>query len=99
MNADGGRCWIHPSAIPVTDPDGTARIVGVARNTQELHETQEALADARRLETVGTIAGGIAHEFNNHPTPVRGYIEMALDQIGSGHPAADGLKTALDRVE
>lgn len=99
QKADGGWCWIHLIAIPVTDPDGTARIVGVARNTQELHETQEALAEARRLETVGTLAGGIAHEFNNHLTPVRGYIEMALDQIGSGHPAADGLKTALDRVE
>ena len=99
QKADGDWCWIHLIAIPVTSPDGTARMVGVARNTQELHETQEALAEARRLETVGTLAGGIAHEFNNHLTPVRGYIEMALDQIGGGHPAADGLKTALDRVE
>ena len=99
QTSDGDWCWVHLIAIPVTGPDGSTRVVGVARNTQELHETQEALAEARRLETVGTLAGGIAHEFNNHLTPVRGYIELALDQIGSGHPAADGLKTALERVE
>ncbi|OQW96055.1 MAG: hypothetical protein BWK77_06490 [Verrucomicrobia bacterium A1] len=100
LKKDGQWCWVHIIAVPEQDRGGRVeRVVGVVRNTQELHETQDALAEARRLETVGTMAGGIAHEFNNHLTPVRGYIELALDQLGRGHPAAEGLNTALNRVE
>ena len=100
LKKDSQWCWVHILAVPQTSPAGKiGRIVGVVRNTQELHETQDALAEARRLETVGTMAGGIAHEFNNHLTPVRGYIEMALDQVGPDHPAAESLRTALGRVE
>lgn len=100
LKKDGQWCWVHILAVPQTDGSRkVTRIVGVVRNTQELHETQEALAEARRLETVGTMAGGIAHEFNNHLTPVRGYIEMAIDQLGPDHPAAQDLRTALGRVE
>jgi len=45
------------------------------------------------------MAAGIAHEFNNNLTPVRGYLELGLDEIGPNHPASEGLKTALSRVE
>ncbi len=93
---NGDWCWVHMLAIPT---DNRKRVVGVVRNTQEFHETQEELAEARRLEAVGTMAGGIAHEFNNHLTPVRGFIELALDHLDSDNPAADGLRTALDRVD
>jgi len=48
-------------------------------------------------QSIGTIAGGIAHEFNNHLTPVRGYLELALDDLSPEHPCYDGLLTALDR--
>ena len=94
--ANGDWCWVHLLAIPT---ENGRRVVGVARNTQEFHETQEELEEARRLEAVGTMAGGIAHEFNNHLTPVRGFIELALDHLDSDNPATDGLRTALDRVD
>lgn len=93
---NGDWCWVHLLAIPT---DNRKRVVGVVRNTQEFHEAQEELAEARRLEAVGTMAGGIAHEFNNHLTPVRGFIELALDHLDSDNPATDGLRTALDRVD
>jgi two-component system, cell cycle sensor histidine kinase and response regulator CckA len=100
LKKDGQWCWVHIIGVPEVNRRGqVTRVLGVVRNTQELHETQEALAEARRLETVGTMAGGIAHEFNNHLTPVRGYIEMTLDQLDRGHPAIEGLQTALNRVE
>jgi two-component system cell cycle sensor histidine kinase/response regulator CckA len=92
-------CWCHLTVVPAADRRGRyTRAVGFLRNTNDLHQTQESLAEARRLKSVGTIAGGIAHEFNNHLTPVRGYLELALDELGLDHPCAEGLQTALERV-
>lgn len=96
---NGKDCWVHLFALPTGHADaGQACAVGVVRRTQDLHDIQAELAEARRLQSVGTMAGGIAHEFNNHLTPIRGFIELALDSLGN-HPVAEGLQTALNRVE
>lgn len=99
--AQPGRTWswFTMNVAPVRDRSGKfPTAIGVVRSTNDLHKNQELLAEDRRLDTVGTIAGGIAHEFNNHLTPVRGYLELALDDLPADHPVVDGLKTALDRV-
>lgn len=43
------------------------------------------LERARRLETVGTLASGIAHNFNNIVGAILGYTEMASEQTAQGH--------------
>ncbi|MBN1268569.1 MAG: response regulator, partial [Kiritimatiellae bacterium] len=97
---NGQRLWVHFFAVPVSGLSGGGfSAVGVLRNTQDLHDVQDELYEARRLQTVGTMASGIAHEFNNHLTPVRGFIELALDHLGPQHPVSEGLQTALNRVE
>ncbi len=92
--------WVHLTAVPL-EPDNPDNpiVVGVLRDTQALHEEREKLAEARRMQTVGTMARGIAHEFNNHLTPIRGFIELALEELGPDHPAFDGLEIAMQRVE
>lgn len=96
---DESWAWFHLSAIPVHNQKHQyARAIGVLRSTNALHDLQQRLAEARRMETVGVIAGGIAHEFNNHLTPVRGYIELTMADLGPAHPSFEGLQTALDRV-
>lgn len=91
--------WFSLSAIPVKGYRGRyTKAIGVLRSTEALNEIQNRIAEDRRVETVGTIAGGIAHEFNNHLTPVRGFIELALDDLPPDHPSYEGLETALDRV-
>ena len=95
----GSWSWFHLNVAPLKDRTGRCkRAIGVIRYTNDLHQHQEALAEARRLESVGTIAGGIAHEFNNHLTPVRGYLELALDDLPPDNPSVPGLRTALERV-
>jgi signal transduction histidine kinase/CheY-like chemotaxis protein len=96
---DNQGCWVHMVAVPVEQEEHTGRAVGLVRKTQHIHAVQEDLAEARRLQTVGTMASGIAHEFNNHLTPIRGFVELALDHLGADHPVSEGLQTALDRVE
>jgi len=48
---------------------------------QEVIDTSEQLMHIQRLETIGTLTAGVAHEFNNLLTPIMGYSLMALEQI------------------
>jgi len=49
---------------------GLAGIVGIGRNLRERKEMEEKLRQAQRLESLGILAGGIAHDLNNILTPI-----------------------------
>lgn len=53
----------------------------INKNTEELRIKDAELHHKRKLETIGTLAGGIAHEFNNALTPIMGYSEMCLREL------------------
>jgi signal transduction histidine kinase len=57
-------------------------------------ELQKQLRHRQRLETVGTLAGGIAHEFNNVLVPIILFTEMAMEDL----PAGSTSRTDLERV-
>jgi len=57
-------------------------------------ELQKQLRHRQRLETVGTLAGGIAHEFNNVLVPIILFTEMALQDL----PASSVSRSDLERV-
>jgi signal transduction histidine kinase len=52
---------------------------------------QRQLEARHRLETVGTLAGGIAHEFNNVLVPIQLYTEMAIDDLAPDSPVRADL--------
>jgi signal transduction histidine kinase len=52
---------------------------------------EERLRHSERVATVGTLAGGIAHEFNNIMTPILLYAQTALDDIPAENPATADL--------
>ena len=54
---------------------------------QALVNSEERLRHAQKLETLGTLTSGIAHEFNNLLTPILGHSEIAM---GSIDPSVDG---------
>ena len=45
---------------------------------EELHRSEESLAHGQRLQMMGTLTGGIAHEFNNFLTPITGYADLIM---------------------
>ena len=69
----------------------------VERGTAEAERRalEERLRHSERVATVGTLAGGVAHEFNNIMTPILLYAQTALEEIPPENPAAADLKRVI----
>jgi len=61
---------------------------------RERHALQEQLQHSQRLETLGTLAGGIAHDVNNHLSAILGQMHLVRETLPDGHPAHQRLLLA-----
>lgn len=48
---------------------------------EEMYQSEETLAHQQRLQIIGTMTGGVTHEFNNLLTPIMGYAELLLLEL------------------
>jgi signal transduction histidine kinase/ActR/RegA family two-component response regulator len=74
-------------------PDELAERARVAERKRQALESQ--LHQTQKVETVGTLAGGIAHDFNNLLTPIRGYLDIAIDALPKGKEIRSDLEEAM----
>ena len=101
---DGSLFWAHQLIHRITDAGG--RLTGFAsltRDVTERHESQEALdrtraalVQAQKMEAVGQLTGGMAHDFNNYLTVIRGNAEMLVEDLDPAGPDAQKARLVLD---
>jgi len=65
----------------------------VEERTRQVKELQKQYQQAQKLESIGTLAGGIAHNFNNLLMGIQGNASLMLAETNSGHPHFGKLKT------
>jgi len=75
--------WIHTiGKVVFRDKDDKPLwLYGVEQDISEIKNAQEVFNQNQKLESIGTLAGGIAHEFNNILSGVYGYIELAILRV------------------
>lgn len=60
------------------DTEQIAYLLELNRLLEEMHRSEETIAHQQRLQIMGTMTGGIAHEFNNLLTPIMGYADLLM---------------------
>lgn len=87
-------------ASPVRDRNGKIiNYISVARDVTREVRLQKQLFQTQKMEAVGALAGGIAHDLKNILTPILINTEIAIEELGSEHPAKPVLEEALDAAK
>ncbi|RME38464.1 MAG: GAF domain-containing protein, partial [Deltaproteobacteria bacterium] len=77
-----------------------AGTIGLAiANARERHNREQAeleLRQAQKMEALGQLAAGVAHDFNNMLTVINGYTAMTAQALDANHPMREGLDIALE---
>lgn len=87
---------VRISTALMSDADGKINgIMGIFTDVTEQKRLEADLQHAQKLEGIGQLAGGVAHEFNNILTAIIGNVELILDEAPSG----SRLQSTLSRVQ
>lgn len=90
IRKDGAVVWVNVNMTVIRDPSGQPTrtmatiedITDRKRAEEETAKLQDQLLQSQKMESIGRLAGGVAHDFNNMLGVILGHAEMALDKVG-----------------
>ena len=100
IKKDGTKILVEASISLRSDAGGEPiGFRGIVRDISEKHRLEAQLQHAKRMESIGTLAGGIAHNFNNLLMGIQGNASIMLLNIDSSNPRRKNLKNIEKLVE
>ncbi len=108
QSKDGKTLWVHNLATIIQYQGQTANMGNLAqindrkRAEEEKDKLQAQFHQAQKMESVGRLAGGVAHDYNNMLSVIIGYTELALEKMAPTDPIHGDLQeiyTAAGRAK
>jgi PAS domain S-box-containing protein len=100
VRKDGGVRWLEARERVIRDAEGL-RVLGAARDVTaareadiERQQLQRQMLEAQRIESLGLVTGGVAHDFSNVLTVILGNLRLAQSEL----PASSAVRLRLDRA-
>lgn len=102
---NGSEHWFRTTPRPVVEKGRTTGIQGVLTEVTVLKKAEEEkkniekdILRIQKMELIGTLAGGIAHNFNNILMGIMGYTSLMISERESDDPDYEYLKNISDSV-
>ncbi|HET9250674.1 MAG TPA: PAS domain S-box protein [Candidatus Eisenbacteria bacterium] len=86
--------WHRSRLTSRHEKDGVIMIDGIETDVTDRIQLEEQLRHAQKMEAVGQLAGGVAHDFNNILTAILGYADLLLGRT----PTGDRSRPALEEI-
>jgi two-component system, cell cycle sensor histidine kinase and response regulator CckA len=90
---DGEHFWAAIRVTPMLDDDGRmTNLIATLDDVTARRQADEQVRRAQKMQAVGVLAGGVAHDFNNILTAILGYSHLALDALPADSDIRDDLR-------
>ena len=93
LKKDGGNAYIELTASIISREDKVVGTQGVIRDVTERRRLQDKLNRAQKMEAMGLMAGGVAHDLNNILSGIVSYPELLLVDLPEDSPLRNPIKT------
>ncbi len=91
LTKDGRQINVEGSVSCRFEEDKPVNTRGIFRDVTERKILEEQLQQMQKMESIGRLAGGVAHDFNNMLTVISGHAELALTRLNSENPLVEDI--------